>query len=165
MACNELEPATSDCGAGGYWGGVGNYVSRHFIESIKERVGWGKSLINPTGKGSLSAANPKNSAVCPMEMVGSCLLPLVFSPVDKIFRVKFKVVKELRYAIVLAVAFMTDSRGIISFDGKEGFWPTPFSSWVPFAPKEVGEATARAMYAEWDHYCAVKLSTYEEKPE
>ena len=83
-----------DTGAGG-----GNYVSRQFIESIEERDGWGKSLINPTGKGLLSAANPKNSAVPPMEVVGSCLLPLVFAPIDQIFRMKFRVVKGLPYAI------------------------------------------------------------------
>ena len=131
-------------------------MSRQFIESIEERDGWGKSLVNPTGKGLLSAANPKNSAVPPMEVVGSCLLPLVFAPVDQIFRVKFRVVKGLPYAMVLGAAFMTDHRSIISFDGEEGFRPTPSSSWVPFAPKEVGEAAAGAMYAEWDHYCAVK---------
>ena len=84
-----------DTGAGG-----GNHASRQFIESIEERDGWGKSLVKPTGKGLLSAANPKNSAVPPMEVVGSCLLPLVFAPVDQIFRVKFRVVKGLPYAMV-----------------------------------------------------------------
>ena len=53
-----------DAGAGG-----GNYVSRQFIESLEERDGWGKSLINPTGRGLLIAANPKNCAVPPMEVV------------------------------------------------------------------------------------------------
>ena len=131
-----------DTGAGG-----GNYVSRQFIESIEERDGWGKSLINPTGKGLLSAANPKNSAVPPMEVVGSCLLSLVLAPVD-LFRVKFRVMKGLPHAMVLGAASMTDNRSIISFDGEESFRPTPPSSWVPFAPKEVGEAAAGAMYAE-----------------
>ena len=56
---------------------------------------------------------------------------------------------------------MTDNRSIISFDGQEGFRPTPSSSWVPFAPKEVGEAAAGAMCAVRDYYCAVKLSTDE----
>ena len=59
---------------------------------------------------------------------------------------------------------MTDNRSIISSDGEEGFQPTPSSSWVPFASKEVGEAAAGAMCAEWDHYCAVKPSTDERKP-
>ena len=143
-----------DTGADG-----GNY------ESIKERDGWGKSLINPTGKGLLTAANPKNSAVPPMEVVSSCLLPLVFAPVDQIFRVKFRVVKGLPYAMVLGAAFMTNNRSIISFDGEKGFRPTLSSSWVPFAPKEVREAAAGAMYAEWDHDCAVKPSTDEQEPE
>ena len=100
-----------------------------------------------------------------MEVVGSCLLPLVFAPVDQIFRVKFKVVKGLPYAMVLVVAIMTDHRSIISFDGEEDFRPTPSSSWVPSAPKEIGEAATGAMYAEWDHYCAVKLSTDEQEAE
>ena len=140
-------------------------MSRQFIESIEERDGWGKPLINPTGKGLLSAANPKNSAAPPMELVGSCLLPLIFAPVDQIFCVKFRGVKGLPYAMVLGAAFMTDNRRIISFDGEEGFRPTPSSLWVPFAPKEVGEAAAGAMCAEWDHYCAVKPSTDEQEPE
>ena len=140
-------------------------MSRQFIESIEERDCWGKSLINPMGKGLLSAANPKNSAISPMEVVGSCLLRLVFAPVDQIFCVKFRVVKGLPYGMVLGAAFMTDHRSIISFDGEEGFRLTPSSSWVPFAPKEVGEAAAGAMYAEWDRYCAVKPSTDEQEPE
>ena len=120
-----------DTGAGG-----GNYVSRRFIESIEERDGWGKSLVNRTGKGLLSAANPKNSAVPPMEVVGSCLLPLVFAPVDQIFRVKFRVVKGLPYAMVLGAAFMTDHRSIISFDGEEGFRPTPCLLYTSPSPRD-----------------------------
>ena len=58
-------------------------MSRQFIESIEERDDWGKSLVNVAGKGLLSAANRKDSAVPPMEVVGSCLLPLVFAPVDQ----------------------------------------------------------------------------------
>ena len=68
-------------------------MSRQFNESIEERDGWGKSLINPTGKGLLSAPNPKNSVVPPMEVVGSCSPPLIFASVDQIFPVKFRVVK------------------------------------------------------------------------
>ena len=32
-------------------------------------------------------------------------------------------------------------------------------------PKEVAEVAARAMCAEWDHYCAVKPSTDEQEPD
>ena len=78
---------------------------------------------------------------------------------------KFRVVKGLSYAMVLGAAFMTDHRSIISFEGEEDFRPTRSSPWVPFAPEEVGEAVAGAMYAEWDHYCAVKPSTDEQEPE
>ena len=60
---------------------------------------------------------------------------------------------------------MKDNRRIISFDGGEDFRSTPSSSWVPFAPNKVAEAAARAMCAEWDHYCAVKPSTDEQEPE
>ena len=86
-----------------------------------------------------------------MEVVGSCLLPLVFAPVGQIFRVKFRVVKGLTYAMILGAAFMTDYRRIISFDGEKGFLQTPSSSWVPFAPRKVGEAAAGAMNFKWDH--------------
>lgn len=79
-------------------------MSHQFIESIKEREGWEKLLVNPTGKGLLSTANPKNNAVPPepaMEVVVSCLLPLVFAPVDQIFYVKVQMVTEFPYAMVL----------------------------------------------------------------
>ena len=140
-------------------------MSRQFIEPIKERDDWDKSLTNPTGDGLLRAANQKNSAVPPMEVVGSCLLPLVLAPVDQLFRVKFRVVKGLPFEMVLGAAFMTDNQSIISFDGEEGFRPTPSSAWVPFTPKEVGEAAAGAMCGEWDRYCEVKPSTDEHEPE
>lgn len=56
---------------------------------------------------------------------------------------------------------MIEHRSMISFDGKEGLKLIPSSPWVSFAPKEVKEAAADAMYAEWDHFCAVRLSTDE----
>ena len=67
--------------------------------------------------------------------------------------------------MVLGAAFMTNHRSIISFNGEEGFRPAPSSSCVPFAPKDVGEAAAGAMYAECDHHCAVKPSTDEQEPD
>ena len=60
---------------------------------------------------------------------------------------------------------MKDNQSIISFDGEEGFRPTPSSLLVPFAPKEAGEAAAGAMCAERDPYCAVKSSTDAQEPE
>ena len=68
-------------------------MSRRYIESIEERDVWGQSLLNPTKKGLLRAVNPYNSAVPPIEVVGWCLLPLVFVPVDQVFRAKLRVVK------------------------------------------------------------------------
>lgn len=44
----------------------------------------------------------------------------------------------------------------MDFDGKEGFRPTLFSSWVSLASREVKEAMAGAIYAEWDQYCAAR---------
>ena len=165
MACNELEPATSDRGAGGYWGGR-RKLRVTAVHRIHRRTGWlGEGADKSNVKGPTQAANPKNRAVPLMEAVGACLRPLVFAPVDQIFHVKFRVVKGLPYAMVLGAALMKDNRSIISFDGEEGFRPTPSSSWVPFAPKEVGEAAAGAMCAELYHYCAVKPSTDEQEPE
>ena len=62
-------------------------------------------------------------------------------------------------------AFMKDHRSIISFDSEEGFRPTLSLSWVPFAPKEAGEAAAGAMCTEWEHHYAVEPSTDEQEPE
>lgn len=91
-----------------------------------------------------------------MEVAGSCMLPLVFAPVDQIFRVKFRVVGGLPYAMVLGVACIIEHQVIISFDGDGGFRTAPSSSWVPFTPKEVNEAAAGEMDTVWDHFYAVR---------
>lgn len=43
--------------------------------------------------------------------------------------------------------------------------PTPSSSWVPSAPKEVHEAAGGAMDAVWNHFCPVRPWIDEEEPQ
>lgn len=101
----------------------------------------GKSVTNPEGEGPLCEANPRTKAVPPMDVVVSFLLPLLSSKIDQVFRLKFRMITGLRYTMVLGASFMSEHRSIICFDNKLRFRLTPSTSYVPFAPKEVNEAT------------------------
>ena len=103
-----------------------------FIHTVDSASMAGRSIANPVGKGSLRAANPRGSKTPPMEIVGSCILPPEFAPVDEVFKPTVRVAIDLPYAVVLGTAFLTEHRGTISF--KEGKWfrPTAVSHWVPF---------------------------------
>ena len=92
--------------------------------------GEGESFVNQTGKTLLGAANPTGSDVSWTAVMGSCVLSLVFAPVVQVPLVAVRVVPELLCALVLGAAFMRKHRSIISFDEKEGFGPTPESTWV-----------------------------------
>ena len=76
-------------------------------------------MVISAGKGSLTAANPRGSKVSHMEVVGSCLLPLAFAPVDHVFNAAVRVVVDLPYAIVLWTAFFKEHRSTISFEQGE----------------------------------------------
>ena len=118
-----------DTGAGG-----GNYTSLAFTKTVQTNLWGGRSIISSAGKGLLRAANPRNSRVCPMEVIGSCVISMVFSPVDRVFRLSFPIVRDLPYAVVLGSAFMNEHHSTVSFREKEGFSPTPESAWMPFSP-------------------------------
>ena len=117
-----------DSGAGG-----GNYASASFVRGIERSEYKGKNMISRRGKGRLLAANPINSKVPPMDILGTCLLALVFPPIDGIFRAKVRVVKGLPYGLVLGTEFMSRHESLLSF-GRPGlgwFKPTPDSDRVP----------------------------------
>lgn len=116
-----------DTGAGG-----GNYASVAFIESVERTQHGGKSMISTRGKGVLRAANPTNSKVPPMETVGTCILPLTFAPVDRVFKVRVRVVPGLPFGLILGAAFMRTHNSVLLFAGKGTFRPTPDSEVVPF---------------------------------
>ena len=139
-----------DTGAGG-----GNYTSLSFTKTVEGHLHGGRSIINPSGKGFLRAANPRDSDVSPMEVIGSCLIPLIFTPVNRVFRVPFRVVRDLPYAVVLGAAFMKENKSVLSFNENEGFKPTPDSTWVPFSPHIAGAAkSSKEVSAAWDDFCA-----------
>ena len=152
LSCRIPVEVLVDTGAGG-----GNYTSLNFTKTVQTNLWGGRALINPAGKGSLRAANPKDSAVPPMEVIGSCVIPMMFSPVDKVFRISFRVVRDLPYAIVLGAAFMREHHSIISFREKEGFKPTPESTWVSFSSHTTNSATSsKKVTAAWTSFCAVR---------
>ena len=86
----------------------GNYASLAFTKTVETNLRGGQSIINPSRKGFLRAANPRNSGVSPMKVVVSCVVPMVFSPVDKASRIPFRIVRDLPYAVVLGVDFLKE---------------------------------------------------------
>ena len=116
-----------DTGASG-----GNYASSTFVTLVEETSHGGKSIKNSTGQGYLRAANPSSAKVPPMSITGSCTIPLIFPPMDRVYEVTVRVVQHLPYSVVLGTAFMKENRSIISFDSIGGFKPSPDAVWVPF---------------------------------
>ena len=58
---------------------------------------------------------------------------MVFCPVDRVYRLSFRVVRDLPCAAVRRAAFLKAYQCTISFREKESFRPTSESTWVPFA--------------------------------
>lgn len=114
-------------GAGG-----GSFASKSFIQAVQTHAFQGDSIMSKHGKGSLSAANPSDSKVPPMNIVGSAHLPLIFPPEDKVRIVTVRVVEKLPYGFILGAAFLRKHGSIINFGNEGGFKPTPSSPWVPF---------------------------------
>ena len=153
LSCRVRVEVLVDRGAG-----AGSYTSLTFTKTVQTNLSGGRSIISSAGKGLLRAANPRNSGVSPMEVIGSCLIPMVFSTVDRVFRISFRVVRDLPYAVVLGAAFMKKHHSTIIFQEKEGFKPTPESTWVPFSSHTTNSATSsKDITAAWTSFCAVRL--------
>ena len=88
--------------------------------------------MSPRGPGWLRAANPTSSAVLTMRISGSCELPLVFSPEDRVHKVLVRVVEDLPYDLIIGEAFLRKRGSIISIAAGGGFKPAPEPPWVPF---------------------------------
>ena len=77
-----------------------------------------------------------------MEVIGSCVIPVVFSPVDRVLRISFRIVRDLPYAVVLGAAFMKEHHSTISFREKKRFRPTPELTWVSFSSHTTNSTTS-----------------------
>ncbi|CAM9872207.1 unnamed protein product [Choristocarpus tenellus] len=67
-----------------------------------------------------------------MQVLGSCILPILFPPEDRVHNVTFRVVEGLPYGMVLGAAFCRQNKSVLSFREGEGFRPAPNSPWIPF---------------------------------
>ena len=82
---------------------------------------------------------------------------MVFSPVEKIIRISFRIVRDLPYAVVIGAAFMKEHHSTISFREKEGFRRTPESTWVPFSSHTTNSATSsKHITAASTYFCALR---------
>ena len=81
-----------DSGAGA---GGGNYASAKLIHEIDRADYGGRNMISKKG-------NPENSKEPPMSILGTCLISVVFPPVDKIFAVKVRVDDQLPPGLIWA---------------------------------------------------------------
>lgn len=171
-----------DTGAGG-----GNYASESFVRSIERNARGGERIISSKGKGSLRAANPIQSGVPPMNIVGSCDIPLVFMPEDRVRRVTVRVVEGLPYGLILGAAFLRQHNSVLNFAEGRGFKPAPESPWVPLRSiagcstlserktagwkatprknRDTSTATLGTEAKAWERFCAVVPPSTEEEPE
>lgn len=120
-----------DSGAGG-----GNYASAAFIRGVERTEYGGRNIVSKRGRGRLRAANPHNSDVPPMRILGTCILFIIFPPVDGIFAASVRVVEGLPFGLVLGTAFMRYHGSSLLFAGPGSghFKPNPHSSLVPLLP-------------------------------
>ena len=110
LSCRITVKVVVDTGAGG-----GNYALLAITKTVETNLLGGQSIISPSGKGFLRAAKPRNSGVSPMEVIGFCVIPMVFFPVDRVFRISFRIVHDLPYAVVLGAAFMKEHQSTMRF--------------------------------------------------
>lgn len=66
-----------------------------------------------------------------MKIIGTSLLPLVFPPVDRVFRARVRVVEDLPVGLILGAAFMRRYNSVLFFEGGGWFKPTRDSARVP----------------------------------
>ena len=103
--------------------GVGDYASMALTKAVEVGGivgrGGGGAIVNPTRKELIVPPIP-NSIVPPMTVVGSCLLPLVFVPIDRVFRATVWVAPGFPYALDLGATFMREHRNAISFYERRG---------------------------------------------
>ena len=133
-----------DTGAGG-----GNYASEAFVRSVEHSGRGGQSMVSSSGQGWLRAANPASSATPPMKIAGSCELPLVFRPEDRVRKVLVRVVQDLPYGLIIGAAFLRKNGSVISFAAGGGFKPAPESPWVPFISSTPASRKEGGVVAGW----------------
>ena len=63
-------------------------------------------IISSKGKGLLRTANPIQSGIPPMNIVGSCETQLVFMPEDPVKRMTVRVVEGLPCGLILGAEFL-----------------------------------------------------------
>ena len=80
---------------------------------------------------------------------------MVFSLVDRVFRISFRIVRDLPYAVIAGVTFMKKHQSTISFRDKEGFRPTTELAF--FLSHTTNSATSsKEVTAAWTAFCAVR---------
>ena len=136
-----------DTGAGG-----GSYVSATLWTNLCQHAGLDNRLSR-RGRGYLRAANPHNSGVAPMRVLGSTVIPVVFLPDDCIRPIPVRVVHALPYGFILGARFFRTNRSILDFEHLRGFKPTPSSRWVPFRRNSGMIRPKDGSY--WKRFCAL----------
>ena len=84
------------------------------------------------GKGALLAANPDNSGVPGMQILGSIVLAIVFPLEDRVKNIWVQAVHDLRYGFILGERFFQAKRSVISLDKGKDFQQWPGAPWVLF---------------------------------
>lgn len=114
----------------------GTSASVPFIRGIEQTEYEGRDMVSKRGRGRLRAANPSDSGVPPMNILGTCVLFLVFPPAGGSFGTKIRVVERLPFGLILGTAFMRRHHSALLFDGPGSGWfrPGAESPRVPLLP-------------------------------
>ena len=139
-----------DTGAGG-----GSYVSLALWHGVKKLFA---RKLDRSRSGRLVAANPSDSNVAPMPIVGSVSLPILFDGDTRAREVPVRVVKGLPYACIIGHDFFLSRLSILDYGPNKGFRPVPGAPWIPFTTT-VGNnpAAASPLCIARDHFASLTL--------
>ncbi|CAN0368833.1 unnamed protein product, partial [Pylaiella littoralis] len=119
----------------------GSYISVEMWLRLKRRFGLS---IDKSTAGALRAANPADSSVPPMRILGSVPVPVLFENDSRVRTVVVRVVLGLPYAFILGADYFRCNNSTLDFKPARGFRPTPSASWVPFLVGGKGDEPASA---------------------
>ena len=124
-----------DTGCGG-----GSYCSEAFIAAVQKHCFHGDSVVSATGRGTLRAANPKDSQVPPMQVIGSARLPILFLPDEKVRTITFRVVRKLPYGCIVGASFLNEMLARLALATKGGSSQNLLPPGYPFFHKASPQA-------------------------
>ena len=141
------------------------YISLALWRSLKPLL---KRRVDTWGAGRLHAANPCDSDVQPMHILGQVAIPLMLEGDEKVREIPVRVVDGLPYGMIIGAEFFKRNQSSIGFLPFQGFKPEPGAPWVPFANTRNGTPYGPSLAATapaWDAYQKLNITHTESSVE